>query len=81
MQVDSVNFHVISCDLGHKFRQGRYIYGMFLTVMYRSIRNFNIPPGQPRAFDETLCPGAGNSTLGSARGLEFEPKGGEGPGI
>ena len=31
--------------------------------MYRSNRNFNIPPGKPRAFDYFLCPGSGEFDL------------------
>ena len=30
------------------------------AVMRRSNRNFNIPPGKPRAFDYVLCLGVGN---------------------
>ena len=35
---------------------------MYRRLMCRSIRNFNIPPGIPRAFYYFLCPGVGNLT-------------------
>ena len=47
-----------------------------LTSLYVSINlKLQHPPGNSRAFDETLCPGAGNLTLGVPGGSGIEPKG------
>ena len=47
-----------------------------LTSLYVSINlKLQHPPGNSQAFDETLCPGAGNLTLGVPGGSGIEPKG------
>ena len=51
-----------------------FSFGGVLMIMYQSIPSLTIPPGDPRGFAHSSCPGVGFSLLCLARGVLNQSK-------